>query len=86
MKPSVAMWATIAALSMSLMPSAADTRRQMEGLGRGVIAINQGEGKVWISWRLLGTDPEGIAFNLYRSAAGPHVVRCRARDRLTRSG
>ena len=40
--------------------------RQMEKLGRGVVAVNQGEGKVYIGWRLLGTDPEAIAFNLYR--------------------
>ncbi len=42
--------------------------RQMERLGRGVVAINQGSGKVFVSWRLLGTDPESIAFNLYRTA------------------
>jgi rhamnogalacturonan endolyase len=41
--------------------------RQMENLGRGLIAIYQGDGKVFISWRLLGTDSEKIAFNLYRS-------------------
>ncbi|MGH7223359.1 MAG: hypothetical protein ACRELF_09030, partial [Gemmataceae bacterium] len=40
--------------------------RQMENLGRGVVAINQGDGKVFVSWRLLGDDPEDIAFNLYR--------------------
>ena len=27
----------------------------------------QGDGKVFVSWRLLGTDPDDIAFNLYRS-------------------
>lgn len=42
--------------------------RQMEHLGRGVVAIHQGNGKVFISWRLLGTDPEEVAFNLYRAA------------------
>ena len=40
--------------------------RQMEALGRGLVAINLGEGKIFVSWRLLGTDPEDIAFNLYR--------------------
>ena len=43
-------------------------QRQMENLGRGVVAIQQPDGKVFISWRLLGTDPENIAFNLYRQS------------------
>jgi len=42
-------------------------QRQMEKLGRGMVAINQGGGKVYVGWRLLGTDPDDIAFNLYRS-------------------
>ena len=40
--------------------------RQMENLGRGVIALNEGGGKVFVSWRLLGTDPANISFNIYR--------------------
>jgi rhamnogalacturonan endolyase len=40
----------------------------MEKLGRGVVAINQGEGKVFVSWRLLGTEPDGIGFNVYRTS------------------
>src|SRR5262245_60079165 len=40
--------------------------RQMEDLGRGVVVIHQGGGKVFVSWRLLGPDPDDIAFNLYR--------------------
>ncbi len=48
----------------------------MENLGRGVVAVHQGDGKVFVSWRLLGTDPDGIAFNLYRSTGdGPSVKR-----------
>ena len=34
--------------------------RQMEKLGRGVVAIHQGGGKAFVSWRLLGTDPDAI--------------------------
>lgn len=41
----------------------------MEDLGRGVVALNRGDG-VYVGWRLLGTDPQEIAFNLYRSEAG----------------
>jgi rhamnogalacturonan endolyase len=47
----------------------------MEWLDRGVIAVNQGDGKAFVSWRLLGTDPDGIAFNLYRSAGGGPPVK-----------
>jgi rhamnogalacturonan endolyase len=53
-----------------LCAAEASAQRQMEALGRGVVAVNQGGGKVFVSWRMLGTDPEEIAFNLYRSTAG----------------
>jgi rhamnogalacturonan endolyase len=45
-------------------------QRQMENLGRGVAAIPDGEGKFFVSWRLLGTDPDNIAFNVYRVTGG----------------
>ena len=50
-------------------------QRQMEDLGRGMVAIHQGEGKVYIGWRMLGTDPEDIAFNLYRATGGGSAVK-----------
>jgi len=35
-------------------------QRQMERLDRGLVAINQGtDAGVFLSWRLLGTDPQG---------------------------
>lgn len=49
--------------------------RQMEKLGRGVVVLNQGNGKVWISWRMFGTDPDDIAFNIYRSTGGRPPVK-----------
>jgi rhamnogalacturonan endolyase len=42
------------------------TQRQMERLGRGLVAVNQGGGKVYVAWRMLATDPDNIAFNVYR--------------------
>lgn len=60
------------------------TARQMEYLGRGVVAVHQGEGRVFISWRLLGTDPDNIAFNLYRSEGDLPPVRLN-RDPVVRS-
>jgi hypothetical protein len=41
-----------------------------EKLGRGVVAVPIGQGKVYLGWRLLKSDPESIAFNVYRSTAG----------------
>ncbi|MCZ8522002.1 rhamnogalacturonan lyase [Paenibacillus mucilaginosus] len=47
--------------------SAAPTgvKRHMETLDRGVVAV-EADGGNFVSWRLLGTDPVDIAFNLYR--------------------
>ena len=41
-------------------------KRQMEVLDRGIVAIRKDSGDVFISWRLLGTDPDKTGFNLYR--------------------
>lgn len=62
-----------------LTPAAARAQRQMEYLNRGVVAVRQPDGKAFIGWRLLGTDPEGIAFNLYRTAKGGKPVRLNAK-------
>ena len=59
----------ISALGQKIPP------RQMENLSRGVVAVNQGGGKAFVSWRMLGTDPDNIAFNLYRSTAGAKAVK-----------
>ena len=56
-------------------PSASGTPRQMENLGRGVVAVNQGNGNVFVSWRMLGTDPDDIAFNLYRVTGNGQPVK-----------
>ncbi len=42
-------------------------QRQMEYLNRGIYAIRQDNGKVFVSWRLLGNESNDIAFNLYRA-------------------
>ena len=47
----------------------------MENLGRGVIAVRSTTTDVFVSWRLLGTDPPDTSFNLYRSTgAGSPVL------------
>jgi rhamnogalacturonan endolyase len=50
-----------------LLVANACAQRQMERLGRGVVAVPQDDGKIYVGWRLLGTDPGEIAFNVYRS-------------------
>ena len=47
----------------------------MEYLGRGVVGINQGGGKVFVSWRLLGTEPTNLAFNVYRTVGESAAVK-----------
>lgn len=42
------------------------SQRLLEDLDRGVVAINKGNNQLFISWRLLATDPDDIMFNLYR--------------------
>jgi len=41
----------------------AATSRQMERLGRGVVAVKVSNG-VFVSWRLFGTDPDSRDFNV----------------------
>jgi len=40
---------------------------RMEYLTRGVHAVPDGKGKIFVSWRLLGTENNDLAFNLYRT-------------------
>ncbi|EEY24050.1 FG-GAP repeat family protein [Verticillium alfalfae VaMs.102] len=47
----------------------------MERLGRGIVAVRSSNTDVLISWRLLGLDPDDIAFNLYRTAIDNNRVK-----------
>jgi hypothetical protein len=46
----------------------------MENLGRGLIALRDGNG-VYLGWRTLGTDPAEVSFDVYRSTNGGQAVR-----------
>ncbi len=48
-------------------------RRYMERLGRGVVAVRASSSQAYVGWRMLGTDSNDIAFNLYRSTGGTAV-------------
>ncbi|HEY0000904.1 MAG TPA: cellulose binding domain-containing protein [Actinoplanes sp.] len=39
--------------------------KQAERLDRGLVSVHSSSGNL-VSWRLLGTDPAGVAFNVYR--------------------
>jgi rhamnogalacturonan endolyase len=67
--------ASIALAACVLFARAACAQRQMEFLGRGLVAIPQGGGRVFISWRLLGTEPDDVAFNLYRVTENAEPVK-----------
>ncbi|MER7312534.1 hypothetical protein ABT401_12915 [Streptomyces halstedii] len=46
--------------------SQAATARQAEKLDRGVVSVHTDRGNL-VSWRWLGTDPDTVAFNVYRA-------------------
>ncbi|MFT5365338.1 MAG: rhamnogalacturonan endolyase [Candidatus Latescibacterota bacterium] len=45
----------------------ANAQRQMEKLDRGLVAFAQNNGQVYLGWRLLKADSDGVVFNVYRS-------------------
>jgi rhamnogalacturonan endolyase len=57
------------------LAAAAPAQRQMENLTRGIVAVKQTDGDVYVGWRLFGTDPETVAFNLYRITGGHSPVK-----------
>ncbi|MBM4103197.1 MAG: silent information regulator protein Sir2 [Planctomycetes bacterium] len=50
-------------------------QRQIEKIDRGMVAIAQSDGTVYLGWRLLNTDPQTVGFNLYRQTAGSEAVK-----------
>ncbi len=54
-------------LSFLLICCNADAQRVIEKLSRGVVAVNEGGGKIYVSWRMLVSDPDDVAFNIYKS-------------------
>ncbi|TKB96262.1 rhamnogalacturonan lyase [Pedobacter cryophilus] len=66
-------------LMILLCSCASLAQRQMENLNRGLIAVKENNGKVFVGWRVLGTDDEGIAFNLYRKSENQAVIKLNAK-------
>ncbi|CAM5346715.1 Rhamnogalacturonan endolyase YesW [Streptomyces alboniger] len=63
----------VAAAGLAALPgssstaSAAPAARQAERLDRGVVSVHNGTGNL-VSWRWLASDPDDVAFNVYRGA------------------
>lgn len=53
-------------------------QRQMETLNRGVVAVKKNATQVYVGWRLLGDEPPGVSFNLYRTTNGGPPVKLNA--------
>lgn len=47
----------------------------MEKLGRGIVAVRQPNGKVFVSWRLLATDNAEVGFNLFRRISDAEAIK-----------
>ncbi|MBN1807361.1 MAG: hypothetical protein JW837_19095, partial [Sedimentisphaerales bacterium] len=50
-----------------IISSSVCAERFMEKLDRGVVAVYLGSSQVYVGWRMFGTDPADVAFNLYRN-------------------
>ena len=72
-------WLVMAALWLLTLPSVA--QRQMEKLDRGLVVVNKGSNQAFLSWRFLATDPDDIAFNLYRSTGSEKAKKTKLNSR-----
>ncbi|KAF9889634.1 hypothetical protein FE257_007142 [Aspergillus nanangensis] len=66
----------LAMATVSTFTIGVDAQRPMENLGRGVVAIRSADDAAFISWRVLGLDPDDLGFNLYRvtGSGDPEVL------------
>ena len=71
----VALRRAFAFLLLGLFVAPLHAQRQMEKLGRGVVALHSATSQAYVGWRLLATDPVDVGFNLYRSTGGGAGVK-----------
>ncbi|MBS0664370.1 MAG: hypothetical protein JSR48_13985, partial [Verrucomicrobia bacterium] len=62
---------TFLVVALAVVTASVRAAPTMEHLDRGVVAVHQPDGKVYVSWRLLASDPDGTAYNVYRTTAAP---------------
>ncbi len=60
-------------LALLLSVSSLTAQRKMEYLDRGLIAMPDRMGHLFLSWRLLGTEDPATTFNVYRTTGGKTV-------------
>ena len=77
MKPHARLNAALLVGTLLLFTHATRAQSRMENLGRGVVAVRTATG-VYVGWRMLGTDPSNIAFNLYRATGDGEPVKINA--------
>jgi rhamnogalacturonan endolyase len=65
-------------------------QKYVEKLNRGVVAIRTSTSQVFVGWRMLGTDPTNVGFNLYRNGtkinASPITNSSNYQDNTTTNG
>lgn len=66
---------SIPVLTFFFIFNSSTAQRMMENLDRGVIAMRMNEDSVYVGWRLLGTEPDQISFNVYRQTENGKPVR-----------
>jgi rhamnogalacturonan endolyase len=53
---------------LSFIAGSAFGQYQLEDLNRGVVAVRKSDTSIFVSWRLLATDPDTVSFNVYRGS------------------
>ena len=71
------LWAAVAVGQEEASEPVEIPARQMEYMDRGLIALNDGT-QVYVGWRLLATDPDDIAFDVYRKPPGTRPTKLNA--------
>ena len=66
---------TVLVLALFIVSPSVVAQRQMENLGRGVVAMRKANDSIYIGWRLLGTELDEIAFNLYRKSGNLNPIK-----------
>ncbi|HYH64971.1 MAG TPA: rhamnogalacturonan lyase [Urbifossiella sp.] len=75
--PLVALVALLA-VPRPALPADPPPPRQIEKLGRGLVGVHQGDGRVFLSWRLLAADPADVRFHVERTTGNADAVRLTA--------
>ncbi|KAI7779781.1 hypothetical protein LA080_000378 [Diaporthe eres] len=74
----VTLTATLVIATTAIFAPMVAGQRPMEKLGRGVVAVRASTTNVLVSWRLLGLDPSGIGFNIYRATGSGSASKLNA--------